>query len=207
LKIRRLFCSFLILFLLFSTSCRDVKKEENALSDIKLRYNQIKDFVVEADVTVKMNKYPESFHARIYYKYPEKERIEIYKGGDLDKIIIYNKEKVFIYFKKINRSVIIENQADEDKHYLLLSNFIKNIMTSERIDLTTEKNYYYLYYEVPDGNIYFAKEAIWIDKKNFLPVKMSIYNLKGEEVVTATYAQFLANKNLSDDVFEINTRN
>lgn len=202
--IRKNLWFFLLLFLLFLTACRDLKKDENVLSDIKLKYNQIRDFTVETDVTVKMNKYPESFHAKIYYKNPEKERIEIYKGGDLDKIIIYNKDKIYIYYKKIDKSVILETQADEDKHYLLLSNFIKNVITSEKIDLVAEKDYYCLNFEIPNGNVFFAKEVIWVDKKSFLPVKMGLYNMKGEEMVTAVYTQFLPNKNVSDDFFEIN---
>lgn len=190
---------FLLIVLVITGCGRKIK--ENAFSNIKKMLGGLKSYTALANVEIYNNKFDSKFSMKQFYK-NGKYRLEIQEEqGKTDKIIVYDGNRSYVYFSKVNQ-VFIEEDSKDIPLYTLITSFAKNLINIGEISQLETENGYAIKIPVPEGNIFIYKEEMVFSKKDFKPLILTVYNINDEIFARIVYNDFKYNPEIKDDLFK-----
>lgn len=177
------------------------KTKENAFLNIKKMLGGLKSYTALANVEIYNNKLDSKFTMKQFYK-NGKYRLEIQdEQGKTDKIIVYDGNRSYVYFSKVNQ-VFIEEDSKDIPLYSLITSFAKNLINIGEISKSETENAYVIKIPVPESNIFIYKEEMEFSKKDFKPLVLKVYNINDEIFARIVYNDFKYNPDVKDELFE-----
>ncbi|SDK96005.1 LolA family protein [Natronincola ferrireducens] len=140
------------------------------------------------------------------FKKPNQYRLEgLAPEGIRGNLTIYNGKTAWLWNPSINQIWKIDNFHQSQEQMMFIGYFLRNYVSSKEASFRAEglqdKDYIILSTEIPGGNHYFAQQKLWVDKKEMIPLKLYIYDIKGNTRYRVYYEDFFYNFKLEDELF------
>ncbi|AIS53042.1 outer membrane lipoprotein-sorting protein-like protein [Thermoanaerobacter kivui] len=196
------FVGVLLIFILLLSGCsQKVKKGKDPFSSIKEQLNNLESYIATASIELYNNKIYSKFTVMQFYK-KGKYRLEVLdENKNPDKIIVYNGNRSYVYFSKVNQIFVAEN-TQEVPLYSLVTSFIKNyINAGGEIDKKETNDFYVIAVPILERNIFMYKEEMGFSKKDLKPQVLTIYDINSEVFAKVTYRDFEYNPEIDDKLF------
>lgn len=189
---------FVLIIAIITSSCTWSKetnflsKEKRITSRIEKKYYKYKGYTCKANMKFFSGEKNSKYVIREKYSSPDKYRLQILEPKESKGIIILNtKGKVFIEHPSINQSISLVSIKSLNKQ-MLIGDFYENMsqakmLTSERIN---NKKYLVFEFELKERNKYRSYGKVWIDRKNYTPYKLKVYDENSSVQVEITYDKF-----------------
>lgn len=177
------------------------KPKEDVFLNIKKMLGEMKSYTALANVEIFNNNIDSKVIVLQFYK-DGKYRLEIQdKDGKTDKIIVYDGNRSYVYFSKVNQVFIEENSSDIPL-YTLVTSFAKRLIDAGDISNRKTENTYAIKIPIPDGNIFMYKEEMEFSKKDLKPLVLTIYDINDAAFAKITFNNFKYNPEIKDDLFK-----
>lgn len=175
-------------------------KDAGIYEKIHKKYINLKSYSATVDLTVISNKTKKSYRVKQYMKEPDMMLIEYQDTGA--KILIKDGRA----FAKFAESQLILD-ADDDINYLFINEFLRLYYMSQETSLSVLSNsddagLTYMGTELTNPTAYRYRLVLAIDNKTLNPVRLSVCDMAGEDVMYADFKDFIYNDKLSDDCFD-----
>lgn len=196
-----------IIVMFSATSCEKPTNEE-AYYKAQKHFNNLNSYKCTVDIVIKEEGGNNNYKAKHVYKKPEKYLTEVLEPQEsLGIKTIFNGCNTWLYHPKIDQSILVKNSKGFLDKNMFLGYFLKISLTSEYIKLDSEvldnREYIVVSVEIPGNNVYRKSEKIWIDKNNFTPYKLLVFNSDGEATIEVFYSNFEYNANIRDEIFSL----
>lgn len=124
-----------------------------------------------------------------------------------------NKERVFIYKENevqisdlVNKvDYTLDNKFDQVYRLGFIQYYIGLLYTDEEIRNTFKKiedrDYQLIGLDIPGNNRNMSKAIMYVDIETKLPTKLSIYDIKDNEVISFIYTNFVPNAEVNEEIF------
>lgn len=177
------------------------KKIKDPFISIKEQLAKLESYTATAIVELYNNKIDNKFEVIQFYK-KGKFRLEVLEeNGNIDKIIVYDGIRSYVYFAKVNQVFVVEN-AEEVPLYSMITSFIKNYTNSGGDIAKREMDKFYLItVPVLDKNFFMYKEQMSFSKKTLLPEELTIFDINNNIFAQITYKDFKYNPEIDDKLF------
>ncbi|MCC5909076.1 MAG: outer membrane lipoprotein carrier protein LolA [Clostridiaceae bacterium] len=140
------------------------------------------------------------------FKNPNKYRLEaLSPEGFKGNLTVYNGRTAWLYNSSINQTFKIDDFHRSPEQLMFIGYFLRNYTSTKEANLRFEKTnddeFIVMETEIPGGNFYFDHQKLWFDKKDRTPVKLYIYDEKGNTHFRVYYKDFIYNPDLDDRLF------
>lgn len=193
--------ALLLMISIFMIGCGE-KSKEGAFSIIKKSLDDLKTYMAEANIELYNNKTIKKFSMKQFYK-NNKYRMEILdESGKPDKIIVYDNNRSYIYFSKVNQT-FIEDNSKNIPSYSLIKSFIDNLRNAGEMSKKFTNDGYII--KVPitiDNNNFMYSEEMLFSKKDYKPLLLKIYNINEKLFAKISYKNIKYNCDISDEIFQ-----
>ncbi|MCQ4923547.1 hypothetical protein NE686_10645 [Tissierella carlieri] len=195
---------FILILMVLLTSCnfspkeKILYKDKRVLSKIEKTYEKYNGYKCKANIKIISGETESIYLIEETYNKPNKYKLEILKPKESKGIIILNTDdKVFVEHPSINQSISLVTIKSLNKQ-MLIGGFYENISKASTISTQEINNEEYLTFEfeLEEKNKYRDSARIWIEKKNYTPYKLNIFDDSGALQVEITYENFKFIRNL-----------
>ncbi|WP_038070095.1 MULTISPECIES: LolA family protein [Thermoanaerobacterium] len=196
---RRLLLALLLILTIFLPGC--IKKSRlDVPSNVKKAIQNLKTYASDVEIQLNNNKNTKRYTMKQFYK-DGKYRMEIYdESNKPDKVIVYDGNRSYVYFSKINQT-FIEDDSENIPAYSLFTSFIDNFKKAGEIKESGDGEFYRIDVPILNGNTFMYNESVEFSKKDYKPVSMKIYDINGKVFAEIKYRNFVYNPDLDDGLF------
>ena len=189
---KKIFLVVLMVLMSFFVSCRGQIKtpKENVDTFIK----NLKSYEASAEVVftkqkkISTMKMQQRYDMKGYYElvFTEPESLKDYK-------VTYDGEKIYEYHPGTDKKV--QAESNPAKNQVLFGTFVHNYLHVDHtgIIVKEEENTVSITLPIQGNYKYMAKETVWFDKKDSVPLKMAIYDQEGNVTIEITFTTFKYN--------------
>lgn len=204
---RYLKVGFLLFILSLLISCKEPTDEE-VFYEIQKSFNQMDSYSCISNITVYGNKSSKTYKEKHIFKRPNKYIIEVIEPEESKGCLtVYNGQQAWLYHPGIDQSIVIKDFKESPEENMFLGYFLKNIVTTEDVKIKSETidndEFLVVTIQLPGNNKYRYMEELWINKRNFIPYKLVVYDNKGNIQVEAIYSQFKEDYQIDEEDFTI----
>jgi outer membrane lipoprotein-sorting protein len=200
---------FIIPIVILLVSCKEPTDEE-LFYEVQKTFNRMDSYSTMADIIIYGNKSKKNYKIKHLFKKPNRYVLEIIEPMESKGCItIYDGNQTWLYHPNINQAVLIKNTNSPIEEKMFIGYFLEILFTSEEISISSEildsSNYLTIAARIPGNNRYRYREKLWINKKDFSPYKLVIYDKENKVTVEVYYTNFTYNANVKDEDFTIET--
>jgi len=190
--------------------CNKELTDEEIYYEMQKKLSNVESYKCIADTIVIGNKAPVSYKAKHIFLSPNKYIIEILEPQEnKGNITLYDGTQAWLYNPNIEESFLIKDYKQTDDGYLFLGYFLKNFITSEETEVSTDKieedEYIVLTAEIPGNHKYRELGKLWISKKGFIPYKLIVFSNNNNISAEVIYSEFEYNIEIDEEQFNIKT--
>lgn len=176
--------------------------------DIQKFIMKLRAYKCDVIYAVTNNKSTNVYRARHFYKAPDKYRIEIIEPDELKgQTTIYNKDKAYIYHTQINTYMVTENFNATMEYSTFVGAFVEYFKSNGgaryKLESLDDIKCYVIEVPIDNPSIYRAKEKIWINAENAIPIKAELLDKDNKVNAQVLYENFEINPSLEDSLFDI----
>jgi len=184
--------------------------DEEIYYEMQKTLSKVESYRCIADITIIGNKAPSSYKAKHIFKSPNKYIIEILEPKDnKGNITLYDGNLAWLYSPHAEHSFILKDYQQSKEDYLFVGYFLRNFITTETaqvsFDKIGEEEFFVLTTEIPSSHKYRKYEKLWINKKNFIPYKLVVFDNNDNISAEVIYSEFKYDIDIPDDKFNIKT--
>ncbi|WP_054644860.1 LolA family protein [Thermoanaerobacter thermocopriae] len=191
--------AFVIIFFLSGCGTK-AKKVKDPFVYIKEQLNKLESYTATANVELYNNKIESKYTVMQFYK-KGKLRLEVLdESGNIDKIIVYDGKRSYVYFARVNQVFVAEN-TQEIPLYSMITSFIKNYNSGGEIEKGEIDKFYLITVPILDKNVFMYKEQMAFSKKNLIPEELTIFDINNNIFSRITYKDFKYNPEIDDKLF------
>ena len=151
---------------------------------------QIKNYDVEANVTIYSNKNSNTYNLK--QRKVEDYQIQEINDNEGNGLIIENdNNKVTIKNTKLSVEEVFENYNEVAKNDVGFDSFIENYENSDDVEITENEKYYIVFVKIKNSrNKYIENKTLYIDKTENRPEKIEIKDVNNKETIIIEYTKF-----------------
>jgi len=197
---------FAALVLMITLASCGGKMKHDSYKRVYDRYNDIKSFVAEADVTVKTNLTANTYTVKQYYLAPDNYKMEITAPESLAGTGYTVCNGKINMHSGTGEIFVLEDYIPEDKNYVFINDFFESYYKSEDAfvetsggiteDCTVLKNM------LSEDNPYRHSQCIWINNADLSPEKLVTYDMEDNEVLSVEFKSFDFDSELEKELFK-----
>lgn len=140
------------------------------------------------------------------FQYPDKYRLEVISPNSIKgNLTIFNGKAAWIQHATIDQTWKMDNFEQSKEQLMFIGYFLKNFINSENSTYHSEsfkgKDSIVVTTELPGGNPHFYSQRLWIDGKDFTPLRLNIIDKQDRVRFEVYYEDFKMNPELSEDLF------
>lgn len=188
--------------MVFLTSC-NWSNDKKITSKVERTYEKYNGYECEANITIFTGENPTIYLIKETYNKPNEYKLEILEPKESAGIIILNTDdKIFIEHPSIDQSISLVT-IKTINNQLLIGDFFGKVSKAKLINRQDLKKDDYLIFEfkLDEKNKYRNSARIWLNKKNYTPYKLYIFDEKGSVQVEISYEDFKFTKELKKNLF------
>ena len=195
---------------------------EDILFKMKERFEQIESYQCLFEAFTAKREKTKVVISRYFFKKPNMVRMEILKGKHKGTVLLYKPHRVRLKLGKGLLSMFSFTLEPEDKrlidlrghglhqsawdwfidqHIQLLELTESTFSGEETVDRTNTL-VFMLSFKDPENIKFIAKETLWVDKEDFIPVKYILYDSEGIIIQSLRYRDIEINIDLKDELFK-----
>lgn len=207
---KTIFVCFVCFTIIFTVcSCQTEGDPSEKTTDIKEELINIESYSCGAKIKVASNNGSNDYYVNIAWQKDGRYRIKTEQPKILTgNIILFDGKGLWQYNTNVESkiSIVGANPDFEGKNKVFISEFMKNYLngsnSTQNEIFKDGKNYLVLSAE-PNYGKYFAKQTLWIDSNEKVPVKLETYNDENKPIFIAEFFDFKFNEKFSEDIFDI----
>lgn len=167
-------------------------KDNRILSKIEKTYEKYEGYECKANIRIISEEAETMYLIEETYSKTNKYKLEILKPEESKGIIILNTDdKIFVEHPSINQSISLTTVKSLNRQ-MLVGEFFENMPKANKISTQeiNKKEYIVLEFNLEEKNKYRDSVEVWIDKKNYIPYKLNIFDSSGTLQLEITYEDF-----------------
>ncbi len=143
-----------------------------------------------------------------YYKSTGEYRLELTAPEAVaGNYTIFDGSRICQYNPKLDSSIIRNAASSQHRNELFLGQFLSNYLQSEGVSVKAaaleDSRCILLEAVIPGKNTSLSTEKLWVDRESLLPVRLSIFDTKGQECYRIDYKTFTFNPQFEPTLFAI----
>lgn len=152
---------------------------------------EIKNYEVEANVTINSNKNTNTY--RLKQKKVDNYQVQEIASNDEEKGIIIENEgnKLTIKNTKLSLEKFFDNYDEIAKNSVGFDSFAKDYSDSDDKEITEDDNYYIVFVKIKNSkNMYVENKTLFINKKNNNIEKIEVRDVNNNKTIVIEYTKF-----------------
>jgi outer membrane lipoprotein-sorting protein len=199
---RKLLILFAVFFMISTMISGCDKKSENP-NEVTNFLKDLSGYSTDFTMEFKNDKQTLNYEGKQFYSKTLGYRMELGQ----DRIFIYKNDKIYVNDVKSGLKYTTDQEFDYLYRISFIKEYLKMLYTNEEIkyDFKDVNGIKYQLIEliVPGGNRETSKAVMYVNMKNNFPEKVLIYDINNNEKIKITYSNFVANPELSEDLFKV----
>ncbi|MTI48658.1 LolA family protein [Sporosalibacterium faouarense] len=207
---KKILVGLIILTIAFTSSgCKEPTNEE-IYTEIQKQFNNMESYECTATILIKGEDASRKYKAKHIYKKPDKYLIEIIEPEESKGMMtIYNGSETWLKHPQINQTFHFDSQSGFMDMNTFIGYFFRVGITEKhrelKSDILSNQEQIVITVDIPEDNKYRKSEKIWINKKNFVPYKLYIFDKEGNSTIEVYYSDFKYNVDIKDELFDLQT--
>ncbi|MCY6371283.1 germination lipoprotein GerS-related protein [Clostridium ganghwense] len=198
---KRLLILFTISLLMVLNLC-GCSKKQNDPSKVVQFLKELNSYTCDLDIHIKNSKQERKVECKQFYDEKFGHRLDIGDG----RILIYKENDILVSDLNNNEDYTLDKNFDSVYKLSFLQEYIGLLYTNEEIRYSTQticdKEYQLIHLMIPGNNRNISKAIMYVNLENKLPERTVICDIKGHEVISFGYRNFIPNPKLEKDIFE-----
>lgn len=204
---KRIVSALLLLTLTLGMASCNKSEPLSALDAIQKQLLEMEGYEADATLTRTSNKGENVYETKQYYQSDGKYRLDLTAPDSVaGNHTVFDGNQVCQYNAKLDKTVVKDAQALQPNE-LFLGQFMKNYLQSEDVGVEAaaldEAKCIVLEASIPSSDHALASEKLWVDSETLLPVRLCLYDDKGEERYRVDYQNFTFNPKFDESIFKI----
>lgn len=166
-------------------------KTIESISQVDEYVLNIKNYNVEAKVTVSSNKNSNTYNLK-QYKMDDYQRQEIISDEESYGLVIENDgNRLIVKNTGLDLASVFENYDEVTSNSTGLDSFIDDYRNSEQTEVTEDEEYYMLFVKVKNSqNRYIENKTLYVNKKNGELEKIEVRDINNNRTIFIEYTRF-----------------
>lgn len=206
---------FIIISILFFTSCSKLGTKENSNKDNTSTYKSINEFINNLDtyaavtnITYISNNNENTYKTLQYCKKSGEYRTEVIEPENLSgSITMYDGSIIYQYNPKVSETIELTTTETSERTEIFLTSFLRNYSMSKEVSISVgnfdNSDYTVIEANIPGSHPYMSKEKLWINNETLLPEKLIVYDYNDQERIITKFEEFVFNPQLANEIFVI----
>ena len=194
-----------ILLLLALTAC-GAKTQEEVISDLNEKMEEMKGYKANAVMTLKMGNEPQVYNVEIWHKNPDFYKVNLKNAEkDQSQMILRNNEGVYVLTPALNKSFKFQSEWPENSSQAYLyESLVTDIMADkDAIFKATDKHYVFETKTRYQNNTMLPTQEITINKKDLSPVNVKVMDSDHNALVTVEFSKVNFQASFDKDAFDM----
>lgn len=170
------------------------------------KYNAIKSFEAEAEITVKTDKTANTYTVKQYFLAPDNYKTEITAPEAMKGIGYSLSEGKLSLNSSDGEKYSLDDYSPDDRSYVFINDFFAEYYKSEETAVETAGGKMggctVLKNALQNTNPYRHSQTIRINNNDFTPESLTTYDIDGNEVICVRYKSFTYNAELDKNIFK-----
>lgn len=203
----RLWKVMLLLFMVIIsiTACKKPSDKEKYY-DAHKKMMEIKSYQTTAKILSYTGNSAREYKFNQVFQYPDKYRLEVISPESLEgNLTIFNGKVAWIRHAAINQTWKMDNFEQSKEQLMFIGYFLKNFINTENSTYHSEsfegQDSIVITTELPGGSPHFYSQRLWINKKDYTPLKLNIVDNEDRVKFEVYYEEFKMNPNLDESLF------
>ncbi|WP_026894653.1 outer membrane lipoprotein carrier protein LolA [Clostridiisalibacter paucivorans] len=193
----------LLIFTLLLIGCTEPTNDEVSY-ELQKKLNNMQSYSCVGDIHTLSNKDKRVYRVKEFYENPNKYIIEfVNKNDKIEQKIVNDGENAWIHNPQIKNDFLIKNIEQIEEYNTYMGKFLEDFITGEDSQINCKNiddiEYFVLTTSVGGSNKYRDYAELWINKKNFSPLKMIILDKNDKITVEVYYEDFIYNPDIEID--------
>ncbi|PLT33563.1 outer membrane lipoprotein carrier protein LolA [Bacillus sp. V5-8f] len=194
-----------ILFLLALSACGQ-KTQEDVVSDLDEKLEEMQGYKANAKMTLKMGTEPQSYDVEIWHKNPSFYRVNLRNSQkDQSQMILRNNEGVYVLTPALNKSFKFQSEWPQNSSQAYLyESLVQDIMEDKSATFKeTEKHYMFETKTRYQNHKMLPVQEITLNKKDLSPVSVKVMDPDRNALVTVEFSSVKFNTTFDKDAFDM----
>ncbi len=196
---------------LVTAGCAGPSAEE-LVREMSLSAEQLQDYEAVLALTYSFAASDETREIRQSFKRPNLHRLEFLSPPEFKgQLTVYDGQTLWSYSPQDNEVIVFEGNAEDaagQDQRSLISGVVEQVKEAAGVKLAGRgkvdgRSTYVLEItpSTPKSEGLVVREKVWVDRQDWLPLKVESYNSAGKLVMSAVYTQIKVNSGLDDGLF------
>ncbi|TLS34905.1 LolA family protein [Pseudalkalibacillus caeni] len=193
-----------LIFMVVLSGCGQ-KSQEDVMSSIDKKLNELESYRVNAQMTLETGEEPQKYDVEIWYKKPSFYRVKLKNANqEQNQIILRNDEGVFVLTPALNKSFRFQSDWPENGSQAYLYNTLaSDILNDSDAGFEAKENDYVFDTKANYQNKNLARQEITLKKKDLAPKQVKILNQDMKVLVTVDFSKMEFNPKFDKDAFDM----
>ena len=196
-----------MILMMSAAGCGSKIVSHDIYSEIYKRYNDLKSYTAEAEVTVISNSTSKQYTMRQYYTADGKYKLEILQPQNIaGTSYTFVGGEVYLN-SSFGAQERLEQYIPGDRDCLFVPDFFAEYYKSEDNTVTSASDISGAQTKLTSllsgNNRYRFEQSLWVDNKTLLPSRMETYDVNGDMVLQVVFTDFKYNEKIDEQVFDI----
>ncbi|HET7579386.1 MAG TPA: outer membrane lipoprotein carrier protein LolA [Bacillales bacterium] len=193
-----------ILFLLVLSACGP-RSQEDVVSALKKKYENLKSYKAEATMTLNAGEKPSKYDVEIWYKKPDYYRIHLKNTKqDLSQMILKNEEGVFVLTPQLNKSYRFQsNWPKNGSQWYLYESLLRDIIEDPQPAFERGEDTFVFRTKTNYKHSDLQTQKITLSQKDLKPLRVEIMNGDNKTIVDMKFKNMTFDANFDDGAFDL----
>ncbi|CAH0347192.1 outer membrane lipoprotein carrier protein LolA [Bacillus sp. CECT 9360] len=203
---KKLLTLFAGIMLILALSACGQKTQDDVVSDLNDKVEEMKGYKANAKMTLKMGTDPQVYDVEIWHKDPEFYRVNLKNSQkDQSQMILRNTDGVYVLTPALNKSFKFQSEwPNNSSQAYLYESLVKDIIEDKSATfITTEKHFVFETKTRYQNNKMLPYQEITLNKKNLSPVSVKVMDPDHNALVTVEFSKVNFNTSFDKDAFDM----
>jgi outer membrane lipoprotein-sorting protein len=182
------------------------KDASTVVNDLDKLVGSLESYQASGTMTLQTGQEPQDYQVEVWYKSKHFYRISLVnEKKDISQIVLRNDEGVFVLTPHLNKSFRFQSDWPENQGQVYLyQSLVKSIIADKTRQFTIDNGAYVFDVVANYQNASnFARQRIWLDKKNYAPQHVEVSDANANIKVIVDFKTFEFGKKFDKDSFDM----
>lgn len=205
-EMKKFFAIFAGILLILALSACGKKSQDEVVSDLNEKVDEMKGYKVNAVMTLKMGTDPQVYDVEIWHKNPDFYKVNLKNSEkEQSQMILRNDDGVYVLTPALNKSFKFQSEWPENSSQAYLyESLVKDIMDDETAGFKeTDKHYVFTTKTRYQNNKMLPYQEITLTKRDLKPVSVKVMDPDQNALVTVKFSKVNFNAAFDKDAFDM----
>lgn len=181
------------------------KDASSIVKDLDRKMDKLESYQGSGRMVVHTGVDPQEYQVEVWYKAPSYYRISLTnEKKDISQIVLRNDEGVFVLTPHLNKSFRFQSDWPQNQGQVYLyQSLVQSIVADRERQFTTDGDTYVFDVAGNYQNASFARQKVWLTKKDFAPKHIEVENATGQKLLEFDFTAFQFGQTFDKDSFDM----